>query len=110
PAPGLLAVHGHAAGRAAAERGVEDRPAGLGAVMLSVDFYRDRSVLCTGATGLLGSWLCRALVQAGANVVALVRDEVPHSNLHRLGLSTQVTQVRGQLEDLGLLTRIIAEY
>ncbi len=64
----------------------------------------------TGATGLLGSWLCHALVDAGANVVALIRDEVPRSNLHRLRLLSQVSQVRGPLEDHLLLARAIAEY
>jgi CDP-glucose 4,6-dehydratase len=66
---------------------------------LNESFWRDRSVLVTGATGLLGSWLCKALVDAKANVVALVRDEVPRSNLHRLQLLAQVTQTRGALED-----------
>jgi CDP-glucose 4,6-dehydratase len=78
--------------------------------ILNESFWRDRSVLVTGATGLLGSWLCKALVDVGANVVALVRDEVPRSNLHRLQLLSQVTQTRGALEDYHSLARIIAEY
>lgn len=73
-------------------------------------FWRDRNVFVTGATGLLGSWLCKALVDAGANVVALVRDEVPRSNLHRLKLLSEVARVRGPLEDFLLLSRILAEY
>jgi CDP-glucose 4,6-dehydratase len=82
----------------------------MSAPLLSPSFWRDRSVFVTGATGLLGSWLCHALVEAGANVVALVRDEVPRSNLHRLELIRQVTQVRGALEDLPVLSRALAEY
>jgi CDP-glucose 4,6-dehydratase len=78
--------------------------------LLNESFWRDRSVLVTGATGLLGSWLCKGLVDAKANVVALVRDEVPRSNLHRLKLLSQVTQTRGALEDYHALARIIAEY
>jgi CDP-glucose 4,6-dehydratase len=78
--------------------------------ILNESFWRDRSVLVTGATGLLGSWLCKALVDVKANVVALVRDEVPRSNLHRLQLLAQVTQTRGALEDYHTLARIIAEY
>jgi len=37
-------------------------------------FWRDRPVLVTGATGLLGGWLLKRLVGAGADVVARVRD------------------------------------
>ena len=40
-------------------------------------FWRDRPVLVTGATGLLGSWLVPRLLAEGARVVALVRDVVP---------------------------------
>src|SRR4051812_12370944 len=77
---------------------------------LAPAFWRDRSVFVTGATGLLGSWLCRALVEAGADVVALIRDEVPRSNLHRQGMIARVSQVRGALEDRAVLERAIAEY
>src|SRR5688500_2125869 len=78
--------------------------------LLAPSFWRDRSVFVTGATGLLGSWLCKALIDAGANVVALIRDEVPRSNLHRLKLLSQVAQVRGPLEDPALIARALAEY
>lgn len=44
-------------------------------------FWRDRPVLVTGATGLVGSWLAERLVGAGADVVCLVRDWVPRSRL-----------------------------
>jgi CDP-glucose 4,6-dehydratase len=73
-------------------------------------FWRDRSVFVTGATGLLGSWMCQALCEAGASVVALVRDEVPASNLHRMKLLERVTTVRGALEDYLLLERALGEY
>ena len=33
-----------------------------------------RRVFVTGATGLVGSWLCRSLLDQGAHIVALVRD------------------------------------
>ncbi|MFN8376875.1 MAG: NAD-dependent epimerase/dehydratase family protein [Anaerolineae bacterium] len=37
-------------------------------------FWTDRPTLITGATGLVGSWLTRRLLDAGADVVCLVRD------------------------------------
>ena len=53
--------------------------------MTKPGFWRDRPVLVTGATGLLGSWLTRSLVEAGADVVCLIRDWVPQSELTRTG-------------------------
>src|SRR4051812_46629468 len=44
-------------------------------------FWRDRPVLVTGATGLLGSALVRQLISAGADVVALIRDWVPRAGV-----------------------------
>ncbi len=44
-------------------------------------FWRDRPVFVTGASGLVGGWLVRQLVAAGADVVTLVRDWVPRSQL-----------------------------
>ncbi|MEZ0230873.1 MAG: GDP-mannose 4,6-dehydratase [Planctomycetota bacterium] len=73
-------------------------------------FWRDRRVFVTGATGLLGSWVVKDLVDRGAHVVALVRDHVPGSNLVRLGLDRRVDTVRGALEDRELLERALGEY
>jgi len=73
-------------------------------------FWRDRPVLVTGATGLLGTWLTRRLREAGADVVCLVRDWVPQSELVRSRLIDQVTVVRGDIRDRDCLERAIGEY
>lgn len=64
----------------------------------------------TGCTGLLGGWLTEWLVRAGADVVGLVRDGVPASNLYRFNLAGRIVSVRGSLEDSALLERILNEY
>jgi CDP-glucose 4,6-dehydratase len=74
------------------------------------DFWRDRPVLVTGATGLLGSWLTRRLIEARAEVVCLVRDWVPRSELVRGQLLDSVTVVRGDIRDQGLVERVVGEY
>lgn len=73
-------------------------------------FWRDRSVLVTGGTGLLGSWLVSQLMEAGANIVCLVRDWVPQSELVRTHRIEQVKTVRGDACDLDLLERVLGEY
>lgn len=74
------------------------------------DFWRDRPTFVTGATGLLGGWLVRQLVDLGADVVCLVRDWVPQSELVRAGLIEKVKVVRGDVRDGALLERALGEY
>jgi CDP-glucose 4,6-dehydratase len=73
-------------------------------------FWRDRSVFVTGGTGLLGSWLIKQLIEVGANVVCLVRDWVPQSELVRSRRIEQVNTVRGDIVDPNLVERILGEY
>ena len=40
-----------------------------------MNHWKERNVLVTGATGLVGSWLLPKLVERGANVTILMRDE-----------------------------------
>lgn len=74
------------------------------------DFWLDRPTLVTGATGLVGTWLVRRLLQAGADVVCLVRDWVPQSELVRGHLIDQVKVIRGDVRDRELLERALGEY
>jgi CDP-glucose 4,6-dehydratase len=73
-------------------------------------FWQDRRVFVTGCTGLVGSWTVRALLERGAHVVGLVRDQVPGSELARAGLLDRIDVVRGGVEDYPLLERALAEY
>ena len=73
-------------------------------------FWQDRPTLVTGATGLLGSWLTRRLVEAGADVVALVRDWVPESELVLSEHVSRVKIVRGDVTDGALLERVMGEF
>ncbi|HWE32295.1 MAG TPA: GDP-mannose 4,6-dehydratase [Solirubrobacteraceae bacterium] len=70
----------------------------------------DRSVLVTGAYGLLGSWLVEALLGAGARVVVIRRDEPALSALALLGLEPSVDVVHGDICDDGLVARTVNEY
>ncbi len=73
-------------------------------------FWLDRPVLITGCAGLLGSWLTIALTNAGAQVVGLIRDEVPHSHLYRSGYLNRISIVRGDVTDYELMERTLNEY
>ncbi len=73
-------------------------------------FWLDRPTFVTGGTGLLGSWLVARLVDAGSDVVCLVRDWVPQSEMVRSGAIEHVKTVRGDVRDQALLERILGEY
>src|ERR1051325_5131625 len=73
-------------------------------------FWLDRPTFVTGATGLIGGWLVRRLLAAGADVICLVRDWVPQSVLISEGLIDEIKVVRGDVCDQALLERALGEY
>lgn len=73
-------------------------------------FWSGRRVFVTGATGLVGSWLVKELLARKAQVVALVRDDDPQSELYRSGDVRRISVVSGQLEDFWTLERAINEH
>jgi CDP-glucose 4,6-dehydratase len=77
---------------------------------LGSSFWQDKRVFVTGCSGFLGSWLVEALVQQGASVVGLIRDHVPQSMLFHNGTSSRIRIVNGELNDIALLERVLAEY
>jgi CDP-glucose 4,6-dehydratase len=73
-------------------------------------FWRDRPVFVTGGTGLLGTWVVSQLVAARADVVCLIRDWIPQSELVSSGLMGRVKVVRGDIRDQEMLERALGEY
>lgn len=72
-------------------------------------FWLDRPTFVTGATGFLGSHLTGMLADQGAQVVVLVRDQVPPTPLHQ-AWEHRVTVVAGDITDQPLLERLLGEY
>jgi CDP-glucose 4,6-dehydratase len=69
-----------------------------------------RAVLVTGADGLIGSHLSRALLERGAEVVVVRRDRPPVGGLELQGIDGRVHAVAGDICDEGLIARTLAEY
>jgi CDP-glucose 4,6-dehydratase len=78
--------------------------------MSAAGAWTQRRILVTGATGLVGSWLCRRLVEEGATLVALVRDWDPQSELIRSGTVHHCAVVSGRLETYADCERAICEH
>jgi CDP-glucose 4,6-dehydratase len=81
---------------------------GSGRDVTAPGFWRERRVFVTGATGIVGSWLVRELLGAGAHVAVLVRDADPQSELLRSGDLQRCTVFNGSVEDLWTLERAIS--
>ena len=73
-------------------------------------FWKDKRIFITGATGLLGGWLVKALLNEDAELIALVRDRDSRSMPLLEGVLHQVAVVTGDLDSPPTLQRVISEY
>ncbi|NOZ80395.1 MAG: NAD-dependent epimerase/dehydratase family protein [DPANN group archaeon] len=73
-------------------------------------FWEGRKVFITGASGIVGSWLTKALIQKKADISILLRDQVGHSELFLSGDVSKVNIVRGSLESYDDIERTLNEY
>ena len=81
-----------------------------GLEMNSENYWSGTPVLVTGATGIVGSWMCSELLDRGAHVVALIKDADPQSELLRSGTINKLSVVNGNLEDYWTIERAINEH
>jgi len=75
----------------------------------AADFWRSRPVAVTGATGFLGSHVVSQLVDLAADVVVLVRDDIPPSPISAQW-TDRVARVAGSVEDQATLERVLGDY
>jgi CDP-glucose 4,6-dehydratase len=78
--------------------------------LMNNSFWKDRPTFVTGGTGLVGSWLVKRLVAYGADIVCLVRDWIPQSELVRGQIIERIKVVRGDVRDQTVLERVLGEY
>lgn len=72
--------------------------------MNTLDFYKGKRVLVTGHTGFKGSWLCRILVLAGAQVTGYSLEAPTQPNLFSIaGLEGRIQSVIGDIRDFEAL-------
>ena len=72
-------------------------------------FWKDRPVLVTGATGLVGSWLVKELLNRESRVTALVLDSEPTSELFRSGDINRISVINGNLDSYEDVSRAVSQ-
>ena len=78
--------------------------------MFDNSFYQKKKVLVTGHTGFKGTWLCRMLLDAGAQVTGYALDPPTEPSLFALsGVEHQMRSVRGDIRDAAHLSRVFEE-
>lgn len=77
---------------------------------LNLDFYRGKRVFVTGHTGFKGSWLCRILINAGAEVTGYSLVPPTNPNLFSLAdLDTHMNSVIGDIRDKERLLAVFGQ-
>lgn len=75
-----------------------------------LSFYQGKRVLLTGHTGFKGSWLCRILVNAGANVTGYSLEPPTQPNLFSIcGVKDKIDSVIGDIRDRQHLMQVFDE-
>jgi CDP-glucose 4,6-dehydratase len=103
-------VYGHPSRSSGVGKSLARRSGTVETMAINQSFWIDRPTFVTGGSGLVGSWLVRRLVKAGADVVCLMRDWVPQSEIVQTRLIERVKVVRGDVCDQALLERLLGEF
>jgi CDP-glucose 4,6-dehydratase len=91
---------------------MEKRVSRMGCVeKVNMVSWTDRRVMITGATGFLGSWMTKALIDKGAEVVVFIRDIRPKLPAYLSEAMEDLSAiVYGDLADYPLVERMLNEY
>ena len=76
-----------------------------------LSFYKGKRVLITGHTGFKGTWLCKMLEGAGAEIIGYSRCSEKEISLFSLiGMGQRITHVKGDVRDLEQLDQVFIDY
>jgi CDP-glucose 4,6-dehydratase len=80
-------------------------------MVMNLGFYKGKKVLVTGHTGFKGSWLCKILVKAGAEVTGYSLVPPTKPSLFKIsGIEKNIKSVIGDIRDLEKLMDIFNKY
>ena len=71
-----------------------------------IDFFKGKKVFITGHTGFKGTWLCKMLINAGAEVTGYALNPPTSPSLFEIsGIENQMNSVIGDIRDLESLEK-----
>lgn len=77
---------------------------------LDLNFYKNKKVLVTGHTGFKGTWLCRILVNAGADVTGYSLNPPTNPSLFEITeLEDKINSIIGDVRDLEHLKKVFED-
>ena len=72
--------------------------------MFDISFYKDKRILVTGHTGFKGSWMCKMLANAGAEVTGYSLNPPTNPSLFEIaGIANDIHSEIGDIRDLNAL-------
>lgn len=78
--------------------------------MVDISFYKNKRVLITGHTGFKGSWMCKLLIDAGAEVTGYALEAPTNPSLFEMcGIGERIHSVIGDIRDLEKLKQVFEE-
>ena len=77
---------------------------------MDLSFYKGKKVLVTGHTGFKGTWLCRILINAGAEVTGYSLNPPTEPNLFSMAdVESRMNSVIGDIRDLDHLKKVFEQ-
>ncbi len=78
--------------------------------MFDIDFYKGKKVLITGHTGFKGSWMCKLLIMAQADITGYSLEPPTNPSLFDLcDIENNIKSVKGDIRDLEHLKKVFDE-
>mgnify|MGYP002240031652 CR=1 FL=1 len=105
---GFLAMHGYIKRKAATCKNIghqETHHGKYGRINIDMlEFYKGKKVFVTGHTGFKGSWLCKMLVNAGADVTGYSLAPPTNPSLFEIaGIENDIHSIIGDIRDINYL-------
>lgn len=77
---------------------------------MNLSFYKGKKVLVTGHTGFKGTWLCKILINAGADVVGYSLEAPTNPSLFELsGVEAQMKSIIADVRDLDTMKKVFED-
>ena len=74
------------------------------------DFWENKKVIVTGASGFVGSWLCKEMLERKSRVIGIVNDKDKIQALINLGIEKKILVEEADIRDYEKIKEVFAEH